>query len=304
MIGFFCPRAVLRRRARPAGGLALLRLALVAALATALCGCAAVMRSATSGLADSLAAAMLRQNDPQTVRDGAPAYLLMIDGLIEDDPRSTALLLAGAKLYGTYAAAFVNDPARARRLADKAHGYGLRALCTRQALLCAAADQPFDQFEPLLAQLRTADAAVLYGFTVAWAGRVQAFADDWNAVADIPKVQASMQRVLELDEAHDSGGAHVYLGVLATLLPPSVGGKPQVGRRHFERAVELSQGRSLMFKVLFAKHYARLMFDRPLHDRLLNEVMAASPQVPELTLANTLARQRAQELLASAEEYF
>ena len=66
----------------------------------------------------------------------------------------------------------------------------------------------------------------------------------------------------------------------------------------------LSVERHLMVKVLQARYYARLVFDRPLHDRLLREVLAADPQAPGLTLSNTLARQQARGLLAGAEEFF
>ena len=59
-----------------------------------------------------------------------------------------------------------------------------------------------------------------------------------------------------------------------------------------------------MNKVLFARHYARLMYNRELHDRLLNEVIKAETEVPGLTLINTLAKQEAKELLQSAGEYF
>jgi hypothetical protein len=56
--------------------------------------------------------------------------------------------------------------------------------------------------------------------------------------------------------------------------------------------------------VEFARSYARLVYDRELHDRLLNEVMAADPVAPDLTLLNTLARRQARLLLDSAEDYF
>ena len=60
-------------------------------------------------LAGSLSGAIQRQTDIETVRDGAPAYLLMIDGLIDGDPQNAQLLLSGARLYGSYASAFVDD---------------------------------------------------------------------------------------------------------------------------------------------------------------------------------------------------
>jgi len=46
------------------------------------------------------------------------------------------------------------------------------------------------------------------------------------------------------------------------------------------------------------------MFDQKLHDRLLNEVLEAKTDVPGYTLSNTLAQQRAMELIKSGEEYF
>ena len=109
---------------------------------------------------------------------------------------------------------------------------------------------------------------------------------------------------MELDECYHDGAAHLYLGVLATFLPPALGGKPDVGRRHFERALDISNNKNLMVQVLYARHYARLMFDRKLHDRLLNEVLKAQPDIPGYALSNALAQQKARELLNSAEDYF
>ena len=51
-----------------------------------LVGCAALGRPATSRLTANLSASILEQEDVETVRDGAPADLLAIDGLIQNDP--------------------------------------------------------------------------------------------------------------------------------------------------------------------------------------------------------------------------
>ena len=137
-----------------------------------------------------------------------------------------------------------------------------------------------------------------------WASWIQANSDDWNAVADMPRVEAVMQRVLALDERYQQGAAHLYLGVLATVLTPALGGRPEVGKQHFDRAVTLSKGQNLMAKLYYAKNYARGIFDRELHDKLLQEVIAADPHAPDLTLSNIMAQQQAKELLQSADDYF
>jgi hypothetical protein len=57
-------------------------------------------------------------------------------------------------------------------------------------------------------------------------------------------------------------------------------------------------------KVEFARGYARMLYERELHDRLLDEVMAADPNVPGYTLTNVLAQRDADDMLASADDYF
>ncbi|MEK7758755.1 MAG: TRAP transporter TatT component family protein, partial [Pseudomonadota bacterium] len=236
-----------------------------------LAGCAGMVSSATGRLASDLSAAILEQNDPETVEAGAPAYLLLIDGLIRDNPKSEDLLLSGAKLYGAYAGVFVKDAERAQRLTSKSRDYAERALCRHRTELCGLGKRPYDDYRAALDGLSKDDVPVLYTFASAWAGWIQAHSGDWNAVADLAKVRAAMERVVALDETYERGSAHLYLGVMTTLLPPALGGKPEEGRSHFERAVVLSQGRDLMAKFEYARRYARLVFDRPLHDRLLNE---------------------------------
>ena len=59
-----------------------------------------------------------------------------------------------------------------------------------------------------------------------------------------------------------------------------------------------------MVKVFMADQYARLVFNQALYDRLLQEVIDANPVAPGYTLSNTLAQERARELLAESNEYF
>jgi len=283
---------------------ATLRVAAIVVLATAGSGCANMMSSATARMSQNLAAAVLDQDDPETVRLGAPAYLLLVDSLIADDPRSSTLLQGGARLYVAYAAAFVIDPDRARRLTRRAVEYAARALCVDYPPACAPDARTVDGFSAAVSGTGAAQVPALYTWAIAHAGWIQANSEDWNAIAELPKVEAALRRVVALDDAYEQGAPHVYLGVLATLRPAALGGRPEEGRRQFERAIELSGGKNLMGQVQFARFYARLVFDRPLHDRLLKEVVAADARQPGLTLSNTLAQEQARKLLADADTYF
>ncbi len=274
---------------------------LCAVLASA---CGSVVRKATSQFADNLTAAILDEDDVGTVRDGVPAYLVLVDGIIQGEPLDPDALLAGAKLYGAYAGGFVDDAERAQRLAGRAYAYARRALCLREKALCATLDAPYEQFAVALKQADANDVATLYGFAAAWAGQIQVNSGDWNAIADLPKLQSLLLWVNERDAHYDNGGAALYLGVLNSIRPASLGGKPEEGKAWFDKALELSGSKNQMVRVLYAQFYARLVFDQELHDKLLNEVLAADPVAPRLTLINTLAKRKAKALLASGKDYF
>ena len=167
-----------------------------------------------------------------------------------------------------------------------------------------ALDDDIETFSGALAAAPAKDIAGHYALAAAWVGFLQANSEDWGAIADLPKVQALLDKVVATDAGHARGMPHVYLGVLHSLRPEAIGGQPARGRAHFEQALALSGGRNLYAKTLMAEYYARLVFDQALHDRLLAEVLAAEPRQPGFTLMNVLAQQRAQALQASGRDYF
>jgi hypothetical protein len=284
-----------------------LRPVVVLSLSLLLVGCAGIVQKASDRFADNLGAAVLDSEDPATVRDGLPAYLLLLDSLVlgarPGDPATASTLMAAAKLNGAYAGNFTGDDhVRAQRMAGKAFRYARQATCLLDAPLCAAIDGDPDAFAGVVAT--DTQAGTMYVLASSWAGFLQANSEDWGAIADLPKVQALLERVVAIDPGHDGGQAWVYLGVLNSLRPEAIGGKPEQGRQDFEKAIALSGGRNLYAKTLYAEYYARLMFDQALHDRLLNEVIAADPRAPGYTLTNTLAQDRARKLLESGKDFF
>lgn len=262
------------------------------------------MQSATSGLAANLSAAIMNQDDPETVRDGAPAYLLMLDSFIEGAPGDKAMLAAAAELYAAYGVIFVKDKQRADRLTSRALDYSLQALCASNKSTCGIDGLPYKAFEERLGKLGSEDVPSLFTFGLASIAYVKTHSEDWGAMAMLPRVEATLKRVSELNPQYKAVPVQHYLAVLNTIRPPALGGDFEAGRSHYERAIELSGGKDLSITVDFARYYARTLYDRELHDRLLTEVMAAEPRQDGYTLFNTLAQREAQELLDSADDYF
>lgn len=258
----------------------------------------------TETFSASIASGILNQEDPHFIEQGLPAYILLMDGMIMENPDNPLLLSAGAKLYSAYATFVSGDDVQRKNMISKARRYSVKALCLTEQEWCEIDSQPFEKYNEFIKEVSDDEIDLLYTYGATWVSEIESQRENWNAVADLPKVKATMERVLELDEQHENGGAHLYLGVMETLIPPALGGKPDSAKSHFERVIDITKGRNLMAKVLYAERYARLLYNRDLHDRLLNEVIAQKPKERNLTLINTIAQHRAKDLLKTADDYF
>ena len=266
--------------------------------------CASVMQSATNDMAVNLSSAILNQDDPETVRDGAPAYLLLLDSFIAGAPGNASMLAAAAELYAAYGVIFVKEPERADRLTERALSYGRQALCASNKSACGIQDLAFKEFEQVLEKLGKKDAPSLFTYGLASIAYIKVHSGDWGAMTRLPHVESALDRVLALDPGYKTVQVEHFLAVLNTIRPPALGGDFDAGMNHYERALALSEGKDLSIYVDYARYYARTLYDRELHDRLLDEVMAAEPHQEGYTLFNTLAQREARELLATADDYF
>ena len=269
-----------------------------------LSGCASLMSNAASGLADNLSSAIFNQDDPETVRAGMPSYMLLMDSFVEGSPDDPAMLGAAANLYASYGAVFADDEVRASRLTKRARDYALKGICVTYAAACEWRDLSYDDFVATLDGLTGKHADAVYVYSFATLTYLRAHQSDMNSLAELPQAEALVKRYLEISGEAPKASAHMYLGIILTIFPPSLGGKPEEAREHFEKAIEMSGGKDLGAKVEFAKGYAKLLYERELHDQLVDEVLSASPYAEGLTLTNVMAQEEALKLRAEADDYF
>ncbi|MFQ5895281.1 MAG: TRAP transporter TatT component family protein [Nitrospinota bacterium] len=274
----------------------------------ALAGCSVkqvVVRSTTAVLQDTLAA-LNEEPDPELGRAAAAGQLKLLEGLIKGDPHNPELLALAARAFASYAFSFLEpeEPERAAGFYRRGFEYGLRALRQRWAFREAVGGD-LKRFEESLASFEREDVEALFWTAYAWGGWANLSREDPAALADLPRIAAMMRRVLELDERHYYGGAHLFFGVYLASRPRALGGDPSRARRHFEQAIAISRGHFLTAHLLYAQHYAVQVQDRGLFESLLRRVADTPAGVlPDQRLANELARRRARALLKKADDLF
>ena len=239
----------------------------------------------------------------------APGLLMLMDGFIVATPENEDLLIQGASLNCGYAMAFLDysDLVWAASIYKKGRGYALRATQEELPELAAAiAASDMDGIRRELADTEEDDLQLLYWLGMCWGGRINA-TKAIEEVVDLPIVEAVMQRALEIDETYFFAGSHLLFGMMYAGRTEKVGGDPERGKTHYERAIELTQGRFLLAKVHYAMNYAVMVQDHALYIRLLDEVLDADPAETdddENRLVNQVSRDLALKLQAEISTRF
>lgn len=297
------------------------RLTLPIALFALLLGACSVERFAVSKLGDALSegsSSWMKDDDPELVREAVPFSLKLVESLLEKDPKHDGLLFTAASGFTQYAWGFVKqdaekleelDLARSRALAERARklfrrgrDYGLRGLDARhpgfrEALL----EDP----ATAVADATREDVPFLYWTAAAWGLELSLSKTNPMELANLPAVEALIDRALELDEAWNEGAIHGFLVAFEESRPGGGRDWAERSRKHYERAVELSKGRRAAPHVSFAEAVPMKTQDRAAFEAHLGHALAIdASKHPDVRLENELAQARARWLLSRIDDLF
>jgi len=288
-------------------------------LAVTLSSCS-IRSLAVNALANSLAASgdvFASDEDPELIREATPFALKTIESLLAEIPNHQGLLLSACQGFVQYSYAFVETDAfmqeptdyrsaqagyeRALKLYLRAKDYCFRALELR---LPGVGSRLEAEASAVLSDLKKEDVALLYWTGAAWGSAISLGTDRPEILVDLPLVRRIFDRVLELDESYARGAVHEVLITLDSL-PVSMGGSKDRARQHFERAVELTDGKSAGPYLSFAANSAIPSQDLAEFRRLLDQALEVDPDSePSYRLANLIAQRRARFLLEHIADYF
>jgi predicted anti-sigma-YlaC factor YlaD len=284
-------------------------------------GCSLFRRFALNQVADAVAgsgATFASDEDPDLVKAAAPFSLKFMESLLAESPQHEGLLSAAASGFTQYAFAFVQQEAdeleardlaaadalrtRARRLYLRARTYGLRGLEVNHpgfpnALLANA--------RAAVGTATTADVPLLFWTATAWAAAISLAKDNPELVAQIPVMEALMDRALDLDESYGRGAIHTFLVTYEMSRQGAPGDPAARAREHFERAMALSEGENAAPLVALAEAVAVKQQDVKEFESLLNRALAINPHAnPDTRLLNLVMQRRARWLLSRKAELF
>lgn len=249
--------------------------------------------------------ALNHETDLELAEESIPANLNMLQGMINIDPENARLHTYAAQAYYGLSYGFNEDnkPTRASEFYLRGMNHGLTALELNGA--SDLKNSSIADFEKQVSQLGEDNVAAMFWTASCWAKWIDMHRDDAEAIAQLARATALMQRVIELEDTFYYGGAHMYFGVYYGSRSPILGGNFEKSRQHFDRAREITSNKLLIPDLLQAQYLARQQQDqKDFHDRLTAIVNAPDDLMPELGLQNQIAKRKAALLLKKESEWF
>lgn len=284
-------------------------------------GCSLLRRAALNKVADTFAdsgTTFASDEDPDLVKAAAPFSLKFLESLLAETPDHRGLLVAATRGFTQYAFGFVQQEAdeaeardlataealraRARRLYLRARQYGLRGLDVNHAGFSTAV---LANPKGAVHATTKADVPLLYWTAAAWGAAISLSKDNPDLIAQLPAMEALIDRALELDDSYGRGAIHGFLIAYEMSRPGRPGDPAARARAHFERAIALSEGKDASPFVALAEAVAVQQQDAKEFESLLNRALAIDPSVQADTrLQNLIMQRRARWLLSRKTELF
>jgi predicted anti-sigma-YlaC factor YlaD len=293
------------------------RLVLFSAILLTSCS---VKRYAIHQLGNALAgtsATFSADEDPELIRAAVPFSLKLVESVLAENPRHEGLLLAAARGFTQYAYAFVQEDAdeledtdkvattamraRAAKLYLRARNYGLRGLEVKHR----------DFGERLKAnpkgavkELKKSEVPMMYWTAISW-GAALAVSHDFMMLPEIPRFEALIDRVVELDEAYDEGTVDTFLITYEMARLNGKGDRAARAKQYFDRAMALGGGHQAGPLVAYAENVLVPQKNKPEFQGMLRQALRIdinkSPESRELNLTE---QRRARWLLSRTDKLF
>ena len=279
-------------------------------------GCS-IRKYAVNKIGDALASGgstYESDDDIQLVGDALPFGLKLIESLLAESPDHNGLLLAASQGFTTYSYVFVQRDAdfiadedlnqarqlraRARRPYMRANSYGFRGLETRHRRF---REQLRVSPETAVEVLEKRDVPFIYWTAASLGSAISISRNDPRMIARLPEVDALANRALALDEAWEDGTLHELEVILAGTRPE--GPDYDEIRRHYERALALSNGRHAGLYIAYAEAVSIPRQNSAEFRTLLEQALAINPDdFREIRLKNLIAQERAEWLLERIDD--
>ncbi len=250
------------------------------------CNIKKVALIATAETTADFAAEAQKYDIPFVVGSGIPSNILIMETARQLDPDNVKILSALAEMYCSYGFGFVEEESKkkAEVLYRKGAIYAERALSLKNknfqktlSLVKEGKAQP----EDLAKTITQKDIKDAFWYTSCLGYWIQASGGAPEAVAELSKMLALVDRLIEIDEGYFYGSPLILKATFYATAPSILGGSPVKAKFYFEKAFKKTDGKFALAKLVYAQFYATLLKDRTEKEIYEEEVERMKSKIEE-----------------------
>jgi predicted anti-sigma-YlaC factor YlaD len=192
---------------------------------------------------------------------------------------------------------------RAKNLYLRGRDILLQGLDKRHKGFLAALNQK--QYDLAFKTMKKEDVPFLYWAGAGWLGAFAIDPFDMDLGISMPKAAALMDKVKQLDEGFGNGAIHEFYALYYGSLPDYMGGDVAKTRYHFQKALEISAGKSTSAYLALATTVCVKEQDVEEFKAVLAKALEVNPDLDlDNRLLHTLNQRRARWLLDHIDDFF
>jgi len=266
-----------------------------------------------------------RDSDLDLTEKAIPANIKLMEAMLANSPDDRRLTTLIARMYGSYGFGFLetrlesviyadpdqepNEPDidalkdQLNHTYEKGMAYAMDAL-ELSVPRARTALAKVTTIDPYLEQLDKDDVAPLfwYGFNLgAWVNRNL---DSIRAVSRAHVARKVMERVIELDPAYNTGGAHLFLLAYFGSRPPMMGGSQEKAGDHYRQLQQIAGEDYLLADLFYGRFCLYQQQDRDGFVTLMQRIAEYPVKDGDLALYNAIAVRRAGIYLGAVDTFF
>ena len=275
----------------------------IAVLLAMTTGCSSMLRTGISmahPAFENIEVSLFRQQNVELVKQGLPGTIILLEGILETSPNDMLLLTMAAKSYaGLGMIVEDEDPALATDLYQRGTECGMRALKQHRGFRNTLEDGKS------VAEAAKTVTSKKYLPALTWTAasmgsNVLLNTGDPMIAVDLGNVRTMINQVNDIDEEYYYGFAHMFLGIINSMLPEAFGGDKEKAKKEFYTVFNMNEGKFLLSTYFYAKYY---ITDENHQAEKMREVAdAPDGQMPDIELMNQIAKAKAKYYLKEKGE--
>lgn len=263
----------------------------------------------TNNLIDGLSKSLYSQKDIKLIEEGAPAFLLLIEGLIITYPNNKEILTLGIQTFSAYSSAFINeDKERQKIFQDKTKNWAIQLL--RNYPLYRNYEKIDDkskkeiEFKKFLNSINKSDIKYIFWAANAWIMWIINNLQDLTALIELAEVKDIIGRIRDIDSEFYYGAPSLFYGVYYSAFPEDFGGNLTKAKEEFDKALQLSKDEFLTTKFFYAIFYLKALKDKDALISILNEIISVDiDKYPYTRLFNLVIQNQAKKILEDIDNF-